>query len=69
MEFLHDIMARESIQEPLSVVTDREIALVRALRTQFPSSRRLLCRWHINMNVLAKTKRFFPAPVKVGERF
>jgi hypothetical protein len=68
LEFLSDIMARESIQEPLSIVTDREIALIKALRTHFPSSRRLLCRWHVNMNVLAKTKRFFPGPVKVGER-
>jgi hypothetical protein len=68
LEFLRDLMAKESIQEPLSIVTDREIALIKALRTHFPSSRHLLCRWHVNMNVLSKTKRFFPGPVKVGER-
>jgi hypothetical protein len=68
LEFLRDIMAKESIQEPLSIVTDREIALIKALRTHFPSSRHLLCRWHVNMNVLAKTRKFFPGPVKVGER-
>ena len=37
LEFLRDIMAKESIQEPLSIVTDREIALIKALQTQFPS--------------------------------
>ena len=68
LEFLRDIMAKESIQEPLSIVTDREIALIKALQTQFPSSRRLLCRWHVNMNVLAKTKRFFPANITVNNR-
>jgi hypothetical protein len=68
MEFLRDIMAKESIQEPLSIVTDREIALIKALRTHFPSSQHLLCRWHVNMNVLAKTKKFFPGPVKVGDK-
>jgi len=26
---------------------------------------RLLCRWHVNMNVLAKGKRFFPAAKKL----
>jgi transposase-like protein len=67
MEFLRDLMAKESIQEPLSIVTDQEIALIKALRTYFPSSQRILCRWHINMNVLAKTKRFFPGPVTVGD--
>jgi hypothetical protein len=68
MEFLRDIMAKESIQEPLSIVTDREIALIKALRTHFPSSQHLLCRWHVNMNVLAKTKKFFPGPVKVSDK-
>ena len=68
LEFLRDIMAKESIQEPLSIVTDREFALIKALRTHFPSSQHFLYRWHVNMNALTKTKRFFLAPVKVGER-
>lgn len=68
IEFPHDIMAGKSIQQPLSIVTDREIALIEALRTYFPSSQHLLCRWKVNMNVLAKPNSFFPAPVKVGDR-
>ena len=52
------------IQEPLSIVTDRELALIKCLETWFPKSRHLLCRWHVNMNVLAKTKKHFPGPVK-----
>src|SRR3981189_1065451 len=68
IEFLRDIMAKESIQEPLSIVTDREIASIKALRTHFPSSQHLLCRWHVNMNVLTKTKKFFPANIKVNNR-
>ena len=68
LEFLRDLMARESIQEPLSIVTDREIALIKALHTHLPSSKHLLCRWHVNMNVLAKTKKFFPAPIIVNNR-
>ena len=59
-------MARESIKEPLSTVTDREIALIKALWTYFPSSRQFLC-WHVNINILAKNKLFFPWRVKVGE--
>ena len=57
-------MAENTIKEPLSIVTDREMALIKCLDTQFPGSTHLLCRWHVNMNVLAKTKRFFPAPIK-----
>jgi hypothetical protein len=55
-----------SIEEPSSVVTDRELALMRCLDTRFPASQHIRCRWHININVLAKTKRWFPAPVRVN---
>jgi hypothetical protein len=64
MDYLRDIMAEHTIQEPTSIVTDRELALIRCLQTRFPTSQHLLCRWHVNMNVLAKTKRFFPGPIK-----
>ena len=66
-EFLRNNMARELIREPLSTVTDREITLIKALWTYFPSSRHFLC-WHVNMNILAETKKFFPGLVKVGEQ-
>ena len=57
-------MMEYMIPEPISVVTDRELALIKCIDTQFPGSCHLLCRWHVNMNVLAKTKKFFPGPIK-----
>ncbi|KAK9675853.1 hypothetical protein RND81_11G036000 [Saponaria officinalis] len=33
---------------PTCFVTDRELGLVRALRTLFPETPHLLCRWHVN---------------------
>ena len=41
------------------IVTDRELALMNAIDVVFPSSKHLLCRWHINKNVLAKCKKMF----------
>jgi len=61
-------MAENTIDTPLSIVTDRELALIRSLKLQFPSIRHLLYRWHININILAKTKRWFPALVKVNRK-
>ena len=52
------------IKEPISIVTDRELALIKCLEAFFPHARYLLCRWHVNMNVLAKTKKYFPGPIK-----
>ena len=33
-------------------VTDRELALMSALTEVFPERKALLCRWHINNNIL-----------------
>jgi hypothetical protein len=68
VNYLRGLMAENTIKEPYSIVTDRELALIRALKSQFPNSQHLLCRWHVNMNVLAKTRQFFPAPTRVEGR-
>ena len=65
IDYIRDIRAKHLIEEPSSIVTDRELALIRCLSTRFPSQL-ILCRWHVNMNVLAKTKRWFPAPIRVN---
>jgi hypothetical protein len=62
---MRTLMVEHGISEPLSVVTDREFALINALDIQFSRTVHILCRWHVNMNVLAKTKKYFPGPVKV----
>ncbi|KAL5161690.1 PKS-NRPS hybrid synthetase [Glycine soja] len=41
---------------PLVIVTDRDLALMNAVKTVFPESTNLLCRFHINKNVKAKCK-------------
>jgi len=61
---LRNIIAQYTIEEPISIVTDRELALIECIDTLFPKTTHLLYRWYVNMNVLAKTKRFFLGPVK-----
>ncbi|KAH1198536.1 PKS-NRPS hybrid synthetase [Glycine max] len=41
---------------PLVIVTDRDLALMNAVKTVFPKSTNLLCRFHIDKNVKAKCK-------------
>ena len=45
---------------PAVILTDRELALMSAIRTQFLDSTNLICIWHINKNITAKTRKFFP---------
>jgi hypothetical protein len=44
---------------PLVLCTDRDLALLGAIKAIYPKSPHLLCVWHINKNVLAKTKQYF----------
>jgi hypothetical protein len=39
--------------------TDRDLTLLGAIKSIYPRSPHLLCVWHINKNVLAKTKQYF----------
>ena len=43
----------EFVTKPLVIVTDRELALMSAIAIVFPSTKNLLCIWHVKKNVLA----------------
>ena len=62
---LRNIIAIHNIEEPVSIVTDRELALINCLKSSFSQSIHLLCRWYVNMNVLTKVKKYFLALIKV----
>jgi histone-lysine N-methyltransferase SETD2 len=49
---------------PNIIITDRELALMNAIERVFPTSKHMLCRWHINRNVLKKSKSSFDTKEK-----
>ena len=57
IEKLQSLMFADRL--PNVVVTDRELALMNAVRLVFPTTTNLLCRWHISKNVLANCKKLF----------
>jgi hypothetical protein len=48
-----------SSHKPQVVVTDRDLALMNAVAVVFPTSKHLLCTWHIDKNVKARCWPFF----------
>lgn len=44
---------------PTGLATDRELALMNAIAKVFPSTKLVLCAWHIDKNILANCKKFF----------
>jgi len=53
------LQKQENISSPRCFVTDRELALLKTLEKLFPLADHILCRWHVNMNVVAKVKKNF----------
>jgi hypothetical protein len=64
MNYFREMLIACGIPEPLLLITDTELVLMSTLNNLFPNSHHLLCAWHVNMNVLAKCWKFFPADKK-----
>lgn len=70
LEHQISILEDEGIPKPGVIVSDRELALLKALnKSSWAAVPHLLCRWHVNMNVLAKARRHFPPATKVGAEY
>ena len=41
------------------MITDRELALITEIDLEFPDIDHLICRWHVNMNVVKNCKKHF----------
>ncbi len=51
--------ATGSMCNPKVIITDRDLALMNAVARVYPTSKHLLCQWHINKNVIAHCWPFF----------
>lgn len=49
----------EQMNQTFVIMSDRELALMNAIKTVFPSAINLLCVWHIEKNILANCKKYF----------
>jgi hypothetical protein len=68
LEVLTELYNQHSIEPPKVIITDLDLGLIDALShaPMLSSIPYILCRWHVNMDVLAKTRVFFPEPTKEG---
>lgn len=59
LECIKELIKKKDLPKPRCFVTDRELALMNALEDMFPDAYHVLCRWHVNKYVVAKTKKYF----------
>ena len=48
------------VSSPTVIVTDRELAIMNAIKIVFPGAINILCIWHIEKNILSHCKPSFP---------
>ena len=54
-----EFLAKYNISDPITIVTDRELALINFLDSAFLNSTHILCIWHVNMNILSNCRKLF----------
>jgi hypothetical protein len=65
MTAFRETMEKHKVPPPITIVTDRELALMNCLDDAFPESAHILCIWHANMNILANCRKHFPKDQQV----
>jgi len=55
---LRDIYRQPSLPDPRAFLIDKDQALMNSIKTVFPSTDFMLCLWHININILEKSRSF-----------
>ncbi|XP_012834315.1 PREDICTED: uncharacterized protein LOC105955159 [Erythranthe guttata] len=61
--------AMTSCPRPNCIVTDRDLGLMKAVANVYPSSHHLLCRWHVNKNIVANCKKLFTKDITKWKQF
>lgn len=67
---LAKLLNNSNILPPRYVVIDQELALINALKSHklFHSRPHILCHWHVNINIISNTKKYFPKPTHGRDR-
>ena len=56
---LRGYITKYDIQEPKTMITDRELALITEIDLEFPDTDHLICRWYVNINIVKNYKKHF----------
>ena len=69
LRILQTLYRRLDLEDPKVIVTDRDSALMAAIRNVFPHTKNLLCLWHINKCVQVEWKPVFQNTEKPEEEW
>jgi hypothetical protein len=53
---------------PRTILTDKERALIKAIKTVFPGTKTISCIWHIEMNLLKKARPLLSDQIAIARR-
>ena len=59
---LNELYGHIQASSLITIVTDEDLALAKAIQEVLPRSHHVLCRWHMEKNILFKCKRIIITP-------
>ncbi len=59
LQALKRLYQQIEVPDPATLLTDRDLGIVRVIQTVLPTSKHLLCLWHVETNILAQCKYHF----------
>jgi len=57
------LMEKTGIRHPMTILTDKELNLMRAIQKVFPLARNVICVWHSHQNILTKVRPIMASEV------
>ncbi|KAI1001259.1 hypothetical protein K3495_g6939 [Podosphaera aphanis] len=63
------LLEEHRIAHPTCFVSDRELSLIKALDQRLPDCDHILCVWHVSINMVSKTKKYFQFQEDLDEFF
>ena len=59
ISWLRDVYQRLELPFPLSITSNRDTALINAIKSTLPEPSHLICLWHVNKDIQAYIKNTF----------
>ena len=68
LECLAEAYRALNLQYPRTILTDKERALINAIKVVFPDTKTISCIWHIEMNLLKKARPLLSDQIAIARR-
>lgn len=68
LDFLMEIYDKLDLEDPYTILTDKEEGLINAIHEVFPNTDTMICIWHVNTNLMKKALPLLRDQIAIARR-